>query len=141
LDWSGANRGRGRDRVSLHPGFKCHYRLSLILFSGFASGFHCNPDVSRFKINFRPNIPFKTHRNGIILLGLHLWQRRRRLERRLRTQSTKDIPFSSLSCLSQWLIAGDSLRSSSFRAEESCMTKNMAESTILGQSFIYNRLA
>lgn len=54
----------------------------------------------------------------------------------------KNIPFISLNSLSQGLMAGDSLgSSSSLRTEESGMTKNMAEITIFGQSLIDNRLA
>jgi len=131
LDWSCANRGRGRDRGdSLQHWLRCHYRLSLILFSLFASCFHCDPAISRFKSNFGPNIPFGNHRYGICTLGLHLWQRR--MERRLRTQSTKDIAFSSLKRRSQGLAARYSFRSSSLRAKEPDMTKNMTESAILG---------
>jgi hypothetical protein len=72
-------------------------------------------------------------------MALHLWRRRR--NRRLGTHSTKNSPFISLNILSLGLIARYSFdSSSSFGAEETSMAKDMAEVTILGQSFVDNLL-
>jgi hypothetical protein len=95
LDWSYANRGRGRDRGdSLQHWLRYHYLLSLILFSWFASCFHCDPAISRFKSNFGHNIPFGNHRYGICTLDLHLlrWREETHDSQRAEKKATPSSP-------------------------------------------------